>query len=96
MSQSASLSTLPAEVILDNLLTVLPLRDLFALAATSKYFYSLCYDDIFWKRRLIQDFNYPLAINARTSGYRFLYRGMRRPKVYVWGYASAVRSRVIR
>ncbi|KZT50510.1 RCC1/BLIP-II protein [Calocera cornea HHB12733] len=82
---TASLSSLPVEVLLDNLLDFLALADLAHLSATSRFFHALCNDDILWKRKLIEDFNYPRVLDARTSGYKLLYKGMKQPKVYAWG-----------
>ncbi|EJU03639.1 RCC1/BLIP-II [Dacryopinax primogenitus] len=80
-----SLANLPVEVLLDQLITFLPLADLAHLGATNRFFHALCNDDILWKRKLIEDFNYSKVMDARTSGYKTLYKGMKQPKVYVWG-----------
>ncbi|KZP01603.1 RCC1/BLIP-II protein [Calocera viscosa TUFC12733] len=82
---TASLSSLPVEVLIDNLLDFLPLADLAHLSATNRFFHALCNDDILWKRKLIEDFNYPRVLDARTSGFKPLYKGMKQPKVYAWG-----------
>ena len=41
---------------------------------------SLCSDDTFWKRRLESDFNFSGAGTARTSGWKFIYRGLFNPR----------------
>ncbi|KAJ3562459.1 hypothetical protein NP233_g9555 [Leucocoprinus birnbaumii] len=82
---SSTLTDLPPEVILYNLLKLLPTADLLRLTLTSKYFASLCSDELFWKRRLHEDFNFDGAGTARQKGWKFIYRGLYRPNVYVWG-----------
>lgn len=82
---SASLPTLPIELILDQLLPLLPLPALAALSRTSKLFYMLTSDETFWRRRLLVDYNFSGNETARTTGWRGIYRRMARPRVYVWG-----------
>lgn len=80
-----SLAALPLEVILDNLLPLLPLAAVLALGATSSEYAAICADDTFWKRKLAEDYNFADASSARTRGYKFLYRGVHNAKLYVWG-----------
>ncbi|KAF8159521.1 regulator of chromosome condensation 1/beta-lactamase-inhibitor protein II [Crassisporium funariophilum] len=79
------LSELPVEVFLDNLLPYLPVTDLLRLTCTSKLFAVLGSDDTFWKRKLQEDFNFTGEGTARTSGWKFIYRGLFKPRVFVWG-----------
>lgn len=81
----ASISDLPVEILQDNLFPFLPAKELLRLTCTNKSFAALCSDEAIWKRKLDADFNYTGAGTARTSGYKVLYRGLHRPKVYVWG-----------
>ncbi|KAF5351928.1 hypothetical protein D9756_007455 [Leucocoprinus leucothites] len=82
---SQNLADLPPELFLDNLFSFLSTADLLRLAVTSKYFASMCSDEIFWKRRLHEDFNFDGEGTARRTGWKFIYRGLYRPRVYVWG-----------
>ncbi|TFK29715.1 RCC1/BLIP-II [Coprinopsis marcescibilis] len=79
------LSELPVEVLLDNIFPFLSARDLTQLTRTSKLFAILCTDDAVWKRKLACDFNFTGEGTARTSGWKTIYRGIWRPKVFVWG-----------
>ncbi|EIN09593.1 RCC1/BLIP-II [Punctularia strigosozonata HHB-11173 SS5] len=79
------LADLPVELLLDNLLPALTIPDLLSLSQTSRFFASLGDDDTLWKRKLAQDFNFTGQGTARTSGWKFIYRGLRKPKVFVWG-----------
>lgn len=79
------LQSLPQELLLDDLLPLLSLRDALSLFRTNKFFYKLGNDEVHWKRRLKKDFNFTNASNARTSGFKFLYSRLNTPKVFVWG-----------
>ena len=43
-------------------------------------FSTICSDETFWKRRLESDFNFTNAETARTSGWKFIYRGLFKPR----------------
>jgi len=79
------LEDIPIEVLLDNLLPSLPVPDLLRLGSTNRFFASLCNDDTFWKRKLQQDFNFSDEGTARSTGWKFIYQGLSRPRTYVWG-----------
>lgn len=86
-----SLADIPLEVLIDNFLPYIPLASIAALSLTSKDLAALCSDDTFWKRKLQEDYNFSDASTARTSGgYKFLYRGFHRAKLYVWGCVCGV------
>ncbi|OBZ73495.1 hypothetical protein A0H81_06153 [Grifola frondosa] len=79
---------LPVELFLDNILPLLPVSDLFHLASTSRFFYLLVSDDTFWHRKIQADFNFSGSDTARTTGWKFLYKRLSNPKLYVWGERS--------
>ncbi|QRW03259.1 RCC1/BLIP-II protein [Ceratobasidium sp. AG-Ba] len=80
-----NISELPIEVLIDSLLPALALRDLLALGCTNKFFAAVCADDTFWKRKTEAEYNFSGAGSARTSGFKHVYRGLRHPRVFVWG-----------
>ncbi|KAK6992259.1 SCF-associated factor 1 [Favolaschia claudopus] len=82
----SSLESIPLEVILDNLLAIMPIQSLVRLGSTNKLFAAICADELLWLRRLQCDMNFS-PDTARVSGsyYKFIYRGLYRPKVFVWG-----------
>ncbi|KDR80661.1 hypothetical protein GALMADRAFT_241020 [Galerina marginata CBS 339.88] len=80
-----NLTDIPIEVLLDNLLPVIPVPDLLNLLCCNKFFSVLCTDDTVWKRKLSEDFNFSGQGTARTSGWKFIYRGLFKPRVFVWG-----------
>lgn len=82
------LAEIPVEVLLDNVLPLLAVPDLNNLGSTNRFFYDLCNDSTFWKRRIQEDFNFPCDDTARSSGWKFIYRGLTNPHAYVWGESS--------
>ncbi|KAJ6581536.1 regulator of chromosome condensation 1/beta-lactamase-inhibitor protein II [Mycena capillaripes] len=80
-----SLESIPVEVILDNLLMQMPIQSIVRLGCTNKLFADICADELLWQRRLQTDFNFSGAGTARVSGWKFIYRGLFNPKVFVWG-----------
>ena len=85
-----TLTDLPVEVLIDNILPVVDLADLGSLAATNKSMAAICADDTFWKRKCLDDFNFHSGETARTSGWKVLYRGLFRPRIFVWGCAQPI------
>lgn len=83
-----SLADLPIEVLIDNVLPAVELADLGSLAATNKLLAAVCADDTFWKRKCLEDFNFHSSETARTNGWKVLYRGLFRPRIFVWGYVQ--------
>lgn len=80
------ITDLPLELLLDHLLPSLPLSSLLALTQTNKLFFAACNDDILWKLKLKREFNFTAnADTARESGFKVIYRGLRKPSVYTWG-----------
>jgi SCF-associated factor 1 len=83
------IADIPVEVLLDNLFPLAEVRDVLNLGSTSKLFAALCADEMFWKRRCQADFNFTSQETARQSGWKNLYRGLRHPRVFVWGSVTS-------
>ncbi|KAJ7623151.1 regulator of chromosome condensation 1/beta-lactamase-inhibitor protein II [Roridomyces roridus] len=81
----SSIQSIPIEVILDNLLMEMPIQSVVRLGSTNRYFAGICSDELLWKRRLVEDFNFSGADTARVSGWKFIYKGLFNPRVFVWG-----------
>lgn len=85
---------LPPEIILDNILPLLTLKDILHLSSTSKSLHFLISDQIVWKRRLLDDYNSYLALRVLTQSdnisldWQDIYRRTLTPQVYVWGVAT--------
>ena len=80
-----TVADVPIEIILDNLLPLLPISDLHSLGATNRSFYNLTSDETLWKRKIRQDYNFPDSNTARTTGWKFIYKRLSNPKIYLWG-----------
>lgn len=76
---------LPVETFLDCIFTFLPVRDLLHFGATNRFFNSVLSDEAFWHHRIEQDFNFSGSDTARQTGWKFLYKRLSNPDVYVWG-----------
>ncbi|KAG8937663.1 hypothetical protein FRC03_007944 [Tulasnella sp. 419] len=80
---------LPYDLFIDHLFPFLPTSSLLALKRTCKLFAEAGSDSVFWKRRLQTDYNFPTSGDtARTNGFDVLYKGMRKPRVYMWGTST--------
>ena len=82
------ITDIPVEVFLDNLLPFASVRDIRNFGSTNKFFAAICADETFWKRRCQEDFNFTSQETARRSGWKNLYRGLNRPKIFVWGFVT--------
>lgn len=82
------IAVIPVEVFLDNLLPLAEVRDVLSLGSTNKFFAALSADETFWKRKCQTDFNFTSQETARQSGWKNLYRGLRNPRIFVWGFVT--------
>ncbi|CAK5267683.1 unnamed protein product [Mycena citricolor] len=80
-----TIEMLPVELLIDHLVPFFDVQSILRLACTNKFFANLCSDEVFWQRKLQEDFNFSGADTARVSGWQFIYRGLYNPKVFVWG-----------
>ncbi|KZP09892.1 RCC1/BLIP-II protein [Athelia psychrophila] len=80
-----SIFDIPVDILLDNLLPIIDIPDLLSLSSTNRFFAILGADETFWRRRLQDDFNFSGAGTARTSAWKTIYKGMRKPNIYTWG-----------
>ncbi|EIW85613.1 RCC1 BLIP-II [Coniophora puteana RWD-64-598 SS2] len=85
------ITEVPVELILDYIPRLLPLPDFVHLALTSKFFASLLDDELLWKQFLEWDYNFSDERTARVRGWKFLYKGMHRPKIFLWGESANCR-----
>ncbi|CAO1618129.1 unnamed protein product [Parajaminaea phylloscopi] len=87
----ADVTSIPPDVVVEDVLPHLQVGDLLALRLVSKYCKALVDDEIIWRRRIAEDFNFPAHASARVTGWQQLYRGLSRPNVFVWGQAANCR-----
>jgi SCF-associated factor 1 len=67
---------LPVELLLDNFLPTLGLKSLLNLSCTNKHFAELGNDDLLWKLKLLNDYNFDGTRTARKSGWKAIYKGL--------------------
>ncbi|KAF5327877.1 hypothetical protein D9619_003928 [Psilocybe cf. subviscida] len=83
--KSLPLMALPVKTLLHDILPNLRPQDVVNLAQCNRFFAGLCNDNGLWKHLLKRDYNFTGEDTARTSDWKLIYRGMYRPKVFVWG-----------
>jgi SCF-associated factor 1 len=87
-SQKTGIADIPVEVLIDNILPFCEVKDVFSIGCANKFFALVTADDMLWKRRLAVDYNFTGSETARTSGWKFIYKRLRNPRVFVWGYVT--------
>lgn len=77
---------LPVELFFDQIFNYLPVRDILSLGSTNRFLQSVVGDEIFWHRRIQEDFNFSGSDTARQTGWKTIYKRLSNSHVYVWGY----------
>lgn len=79
--------TLPQELLIDRLLPILSINDVFSLCRTCRSMSKLLEDGVFWMRRCEADFKFSTARFALACnyGWRRVYESLANPEVYAWG-----------
>ena len=62
--------------------------DVLSLGCTNKFFVLVANDNTFWRRRAAVDYDFTGLETARTSSWKFIYRKLRNPRVFVWGWVT--------
>ena len=81
----ASLGSLPVDIVLDHVLPCLHIKDVVSLFSINKAFAEFGKLEVFWIRRLKDDFRFPNPPNETRLDSRFLYSRLYNPKIFVWG-----------
>jgi SCF-associated factor 1 len=76
---------LPYQLLVDEVLSDLDADSLLRLREVSRATKDLADDELLWRRKIMQDFNFPLLSSARETGWQRLYRGLKTPSLYTWG-----------
>ncbi|GAA5849559.1 hypothetical protein JCM8547_000497 [Rhodosporidiobolus lusitaniae] len=93
MAQDAAsdpLSRLPVDLLTYSLLPTCAPLDLISLALTCRCWHAFLMEEggpceILWKRRVVQDFYFPVQASGRRSGWLFVWRNLSKSSAYVWG-----------
>jgi hypothetical protein len=85
-----ALSRLPVDLLVDSLLPAFSTRDVIALSRTSRQWYNFVTEagqdtEIFWMRRCINEFNFPVRASGRRTRWFQLYSRLAQSAAYVWG-----------
>jgi hypothetical protein len=72
----SKIQDLPVELLLDNLLPKLETKALLNLSCANKYLLDLGNEDLVWKRKLLDDYNFDGSKSARQSGWKTIYKGL--------------------
>lgn len=81
----SSLESLPLDILLDELLPLLPIKDVLALFSLNRLFANLGKDDAIWERQLREDYRFTNTSIAGNLSLKLLYGRIHRPELYVWG-----------
>ena len=80
---------LPVEIF-DQIFNNLTVRDLLSLGSTNRFVHSVVGDEIFWHRRVQEDFNFSGSSTAPQIGWKTIYKKLSNSHVYVWGYVLSM------
>lgn len=79
-------SSLPLDLLIDYIFVLLPTKDLIALSCTCRLLHSTIHQtELIWKRKIALDYRFPTGSTGRITGFKTLYRKLRKPQVWVWG-----------
>ncbi|KAI0640774.1 RCC1/BLIP-II [Trametes meyenii] len=87
----AAMTDLPVELFFDGIFPYLPILDLLHLGSTNRFLNRISNDEAYWHRRIQEDFNFSGSDTARRTGWKFLYKRLSHPGLYVWGEKSQSR-----
>ena len=76
---------LPTGLLTNRILPFCEGRDMLSLGCTNKFFALIMSDDAFWRRRLAVDYNFTGSETNRTSGWKFIYLRLGKPRLFAWG-----------
>jgi len=75
---------IPIKVLINNILPFCETKDVISLGCTSKFF-ALIATDMFWRQKLVVEYNFTGSETARAGGWKFIYQRLRNSRVFVWG-----------
>ena len=83
--RSTRITDLPVRLLTNKILPFCEVRDILSLGCTNKFFALIMNDDVFWRRKLAIDYNLTGSETNRTSGWKFIYLRLRKPRLFAWG-----------
>ncbi|KAH9462243.1 hypothetical protein MJO28_002971 [Puccinia striiformis f. sp. tritici] len=86
MASTTGFNSLPLDLLIDSILVLLSTRDLIALSLSCRSLHSTIHEtELIWKRKITKDYRFPTGSTGRITGFKTLYRKLRKPQVWVWG-----------
>ncbi|OXM80887.1 SCF-associated factor 1 [Cryptococcus neoformans Bt63] len=86
-----TLTDLPSEVILEQLLPLLPLKDVLRLSQVNHQLHSLTLDPSYWRHKTTSDFAFSPSSHPpfpSPDWWRRVYFGLLQPRAFVWGSSN--------
>ena len=85
-ARKIGITDLPVRLLTDKILPFCEVKDILSLGCTSKFFAVIMSGDgEFWRRKLAIDYNFTGSETNRTSGWKFVYLRLGRPRFFAWG-----------
>ena len=78
------ITDIPVKVLMDNIFPFCETKDVISLGCTNKFF-ALILTNMFWRKKLVVEYNFTGSETARMSGWKFIYERLKNPRVFVWG-----------
>ena len=85
VTRRAGITDLPVKLLTNKILPFCEVRDMLSLGCTNRLFALIMSDNGFWKRKLIIDYNFTGLGTNRTSGWKFIYLRLGKPRLFTWG-----------
>ena len=76
---------LPVKLLTNEILPFCEVRDMLSLGCTNRFFALIMNDDVFWRQKLAIDYNFTGSETNRTSGWKFIYLRLGKPRLFTWG-----------
>ena len=85
VTRRAKITDIPVRLLTNKILPFCGVRDILSLGCTNKFFAHIMSDDALWRRKLVIDYNFTGSETNRTSGWKFIYLRLRKPRLFSWG-----------
>ena len=85
VTQKAGITDIPVRLLTNEILLFCGVRDMLPLGCTNKFFAHIMSDDALWRRKLVIDYNFTGSETNRTSGWKFIYLRLGKPRLFSWG-----------
>ena len=76
---------LPVGLLTNKILPFCEVRDMLSLGCTNRFFALIMSDGMFWRQKLVTDYNFTGSETNRASGWKFIYLKSRKPRLFTWG-----------